>query len=315
MTTISKTMTSTQNLRTQWRAHIGGTNPFGYSSDAAFVWEGRACDEHEAMAKALKAVELALRAFNMIRQHPETARLPFLLSDLRVEPTPEASWRNIGTRALQVVGAPFIPKESLQAAFCFAKDPESDESREDDYRTNRLLKQQIERLLMLDDAVCQTIERGRLLQVRFSISADTVGSPSQPRRAVRLEVHDRDEVGIPLAEATVNAILMLLLAANGHRLGQGPFLYPGMPPYGLIERAQSAFRKARQRLVEKPDLRLLGTAWELLELGHADLAADIVAMAHPASRAAPSPTVNGLKMTDTKLAALLGRPTDSTSLN
>lgn len=51
---------------------------------------------------------------------------------------------------------------------------------------------------MLDDAVCQTIERGRLLQVRFRISADTVGNPPQPRRAVSLEVHDRDEVGIPL---------------------------------------------------------------------------------------------------------------------
>lgn len=312
--TISNTMTSTPKLPTQWRAHIGGTDPFGYSSDATFTWEGRARDENEAMTKVLKVVEFALRAFNKIKPRPDTAQLPFSLSALRVEPAPEERRRHgIGTCALQVVGAPFIPKGSAQAAFCFAKDPGSDQSREDDYRTNRQLKQQIERLLMLDDAVSQTIERGRLLQVRFRISADTVGSPSRPRRAVSFEVHDRDEVGIPLAEATVNAILMLLLAANGHRLGQGPFLYPRMPPYGLIERAQSAFREERQRLVETPDLRLLRTVWELLELGHADLAADIVAMADPASRAAPSPTVYGVTMTDTKLAALLGRPTDSSS--
>lgn len=313
MTTISQTMTSTPDRRTQWQAHIGGTDPFGYSSDATFVWEGRACDGNEAKRKALKAVELALRGFNASRQHPETVQLPFTLSDLRVEPSPEKGWRKIGTHALQVVGAPFIPKGSIQAAFCFAKDPGSDQSREDDYRTNRQIKQQIERLLMLDDAVCQTIERGRLLQVRFSISADIIGSPSRPRRAVRFEVHDRDEVGIPLAESTVNAILMLLLAANGHRLRSRPFLFPGMPPYGLIERAQSTFRKDRKKLIERPDYRLLDTAWELLSLGHSDLAGDIVALANPASPA-PVSAVNRT-MTDTELAARLDRPTGSTSLN
>lgn len=65
-------------------------------------------------------------------------------------------------------------------------------------------------------------------------------------------------------------------------MSQRTFLYPCQPEYGLIERAQRTFLDRKEKLMERPNSYLLGTMWDMLELGHVEVATEIGAMARQA---------------------------------
>ena len=271
--------------QSRWRASVGGgADPFAYSSDPIFTWSGFARDKADAADIAFNTACLACRTLSDSPSNADAGIPPFPTSVLHVErvPTDFPNYRH--THNCQLEGSRFIRKGGSMEALCFSEEARQGQSGEDGHRLTRQIRQRVETLLTLDPAVAHTIAEGRLLQVTFYARAGVNKRLSQPYCSAGLRVHDRDEIGIPLAKATVDAILLLLLAGLWvwPCMSQRTFLYPCQPEYGLIERAQRTFLDRKEKLMERPNSYLLGTMWDMLELGHVEVATEIGAMARQA---------------------------------
>lgn len=272
--------------QTRWVAYVEGNLAGGYLPKYAFTWRGFACGENEAITNAAKAAQLALRTFDALDRRPVTGAAPFATTALRVEAVPEGyPTRNDFTHGLSVVGEPFIQRGGPEEKLCFTVERSDYTPGSSEHKVASRVRREIERLLMIDPAIRRAARDGRQISISWQARVDVLyptGGPQRPCREVGFSVCDERHVGIPLAEATANAILMLMLQA---RVAYSTwkqcrlFSLVWRPPVDERPGYQDAFEEERARLLCNPG-RLFGeTIWDLLRFGHTDLAAHAVAMA------------------------------------
>lgn len=295
----------------RWYAYIDSEMVGGYLASSPFTWRGFAHSESDAIAKAMRASEFTLRAFDALDQRPPAGAAPFPASALRVEVFPEGYvGRYDLAHALSVAGAPFIQPGGAEAQFCLAATRPMFKPDRVDYKITDQIRHMTTWLLTLDPEVHRVLRQDRTLTVRWSANVDVLRQPhglERPYREVGFKVCDRDGVAVAVHESTANAILMLMLATRGTRLSWATFrpLSLSMSWVGkLYNPSQEALKQKSIRLLANPGRRLGKILLNLLMSGHTELAAHVAAMADPTEPRVSAPIAEDTKTAKVARAAV-----------
>lgn len=295
----------------RWYAYIDSEMVGGYLASSPFTWRGFAHSESDAIAKAMRASEFTLRAFDALDQRPPAGAAPFPASALRVEVFPEGYvGRYDLAHALSVAGAPFIQPGGAEAQFCLAATRPSFKPDRVDYKIAAQIMHMMGWLLTLDSEVCRVLSLGESLTVRWGANVDVLRrphSPPRPYREVGFNVCDRDGVAVAVHESTANAILMLMLATRGTRGSWATFRPLSLSTTWvarLYNPSQEELKQKSIRLLANPGRRLSKILLNLLMSGHTELAAHVAAMADPTEPRVSAPIAEDTKTAKVARAAV-----------
>lgn len=249
----------------------------------SFLWSGIATQDAAADA-ARNAAQLTLQTFAKLDGREATVDAELSRSYLLTVPLSDGrDLKSNLTHSIAVAGEPFIAADSEEERSCLDAGEPDYIPEFDDYARAAEIWNAVTRILMVDSVVKRiAIFGGRLIKIQFYAKAEPICQPDGSRlpfKEVGFSIRDGDGMPIQIAEATANAILMIMLRLRGTSCSWELFQPWTLPRRVLIDDVGLSFGIEMQTVLDSPATQLADAIWWLTSMGHLNLAEHVVRMA------------------------------------